>query len=116
MNLEEAARLGVKELISVVEGQLQRRATFPPKKLPKITHIVSCEVFCHAASKPALLSDIFKMLEPGGALGDDMVKDGVPRPYLDKWIASLTDRVKIQGDEAVFAWGLFSARKPGPLY
>ena len=48
--------------------------------------------------------------------GDDMVKDGVPRPYLDKWIASLTDRVKIQGDEAVFAWGLFSARKPGPLY
>ena len=185
MNLEEAARLGVKELISVVEGNFNDAATFPPKELPKITHIVSCEVFCHAASKPALLGDIFKMLEPGGALvftdimgadganekalkdftdrnattemarpsgylqqmkdagfahvgffdgsghllpyfaamldvclkqGDDMVKDGVPRPYLDKWIASLTDRVKIQGDEAVFAWGLFSARAPGPLF
>ena len=68
MNLEAAARLGVKELISVVEGNFNDAATFPPKKLPKITHIVSCEVFCHAASKPALLGDIFKMLEPGGLL------------------------------------------------
>ena len=45
-----------------------------------------------------------------------MVADGVPQPYLDKWIASLTDRVEIQKTKAVFAWGLFSARKPGPLY
>ena len=185
MNLEEAKRLGVGELITVHEGNFNDEKNFPPKALPKVSHIVSCEVFCHAASKPKLLKDILTMLEPGGVLvftdimgadganekalkdftdrnattemarpsgylqqlkdagfchvgffdgsghllpyfaamldvclkqGDAMCKDGVPRPYLDKWIASLTDRVKIQKDEAVFAWGLFSARKPGPLY
>ena len=45
-----------------------------------------------------------------------MVAEGVPEAYLAKWVDSLTDRVKIQREKAVFAWGLFSARKPGPLY
>lgn len=185
MNLDEAKRLGVGGLISVIEGNFNDAATFPPKDVGAVTHVISCEVFCHAASKPALLKDVLSILEPGGALvftdimgadgadekalkdftdrnattamarpsgyldwlkdagfchvgffdgsghllpyfaamlavchdqGAAMVKDGVPRPYLDKWIASLTDRVEIQKSKAVFAWGLFSARKPGPLY
>mmetsp|Transcript_22676 Transcript_22676/g.68050 ORF Transcript_22676/g.68050 Transcript_22676/m.68050 type:complete len:307 (+) Transcript_22676:180-1100(+) len=185
MNLEEAARLGVGHLISVRCGDFNDAAAFPPADLGRVTHVISCEVFCHAASKPTLLADVMKILAPGGALvftdimgaegadekalkdftdrnattemarpsgylewlraagfchlgffdgsghllpyfaamlavcttqGEAMVKDGVPRPYLDKWVGSLTDRVKIQEEKGVFAWGLFSARKPGPLY
>ena len=48
--------------------------------------------------------------------GVEMMADGVPKPYLEKWIASLTDRVQIESTEHVFAWGIFSARKPGPLF
>jgi cyclopropane fatty-acyl-phospholipid synthase-like methyltransferase len=185
MNLDEAKRLGVGELISVRCGDFNDRANFPPSDLGEVTHVISCEVFCHAASKPNLLADVRKIVQPGAALvftdimgadgadekalkdftdrnattamarpsqyldwlkaagfchvgffdgsghllpyfsamldvchkqGEAMVKDGVPQPYLDKWIASLTDRVAIQKDKAVFAWGLFSARAPGPLY
>jgi len=185
MNLDEAKRLGVGELISVRCGDFNDRANFPPSDLGEVTHVISCEVFCHAASKPNLLADVRKIVQPGAALvftdimgadgadekalkdftdrnattamarpsqyldwlkaagfchvgffdgsghllpyfsamldvchkqGSAMVKDGVPQPYLDKWIASLTDRVAIQKDKAVFAWGLFSARAPGPLF
>ena len=185
MNLDEAKRLGVGELISVRCGDFNDRANFPPSDLGEVTHVISCEVFCHAASKPNLLADVRKIVQPGAALvftdimgadgadekalkdftdrnattamarpsqyldwlkaagfchvgffdgsghllpyfsamldvchkqGAAMVNDGVPQPYLDKWIASLTDRVAIQKDKAVFAWGLFSARAPGPLY
>ena len=185
MNLEEAKNLGVGHLVEVVEGNFN--VDFPPKADigGPFTHIVSCEVFCHAASKPDLLSGIYSMLAPGGVLvftdimgadgadekalkdftdrnattemarpsgyaqqlkdanfghvsfwdgsfnlefyfkamldvclkqGDAMVKEGVPKPYLDKWIAALTDRVKIESEKHVFAWGIFSARKPGPVF
>ena len=185
MNLAEAARLGVGANIEVRRGDFNDATTFPPRDAPRFTHVISCEVFCHAASKPTLLDAILGMLAPGGALvftdimgadGADekalkdftdrnattamarpsgyladlkaagfahvgffdgsghllpyfeamlavcvtdraaMVADGVPEAYLDKWVASLTDRVKIQRASSVFAWGLFSARKPGPLY
>ena len=185
MNLAEAKKLGVGDLITVREGNFNDKASFPPTDLGKVTHVISCEVFCHAASKPTLLKDVLSILEPGGALvftdimgadgadekalkdftdrnattemarpagylddlraagfahvgffdgsghllpyfeamlavcvdqGAAMVADGVPEPYLAKWVASLTDRCKIQRDSAVFAWGLFSARNPGPLY
>jgi len=185
MNLEEAKRLGIDHLIEVRIGDFNDASSFPPTDAPKFTHAISCEVFCHAASKPKLLRDVRSMLAPGGALvftdimgadgadekalkdftdrnattemarpagylddlraagfahvgffdgsghllpyfeamlavckdqGAAMVADGVPEPYLAKWVASLTDRCKIQRDSAVFAWGLFSARNPGPLY
>lgn len=184
MNRKEAERLGISHLIDISAGDFN--VDFPPPALlNKFTHVVSCEVFCHAASKPALLKAIKDMLIPGGVLvytdimgadgadekvlkdftdrnattemarpsgymaqlkdagfvhlgfwdgschlehyfkamldvcltkGDDMMKDGVPKPYLDKWIAALTDRVEIESKNHVFAWGIFSARKPGPVF
>mmetsp|Transcript_24125 Transcript_24125/g.77819 ORF Transcript_24125/g.77819 Transcript_24125/m.77819 type:complete len:310 (-) Transcript_24125:484-1413(-) len=186
MNEEEAQKLGVGDLIRVVEGNFN--VAFPPKEqlgVGEFTHVVSCEVFCHAASKPDLLQGISDLLAPGGALvftdimgadgadekalkdftdrnattemarpsgytqqlkdanfvhvsfwdgsynlefyfkamldvcltqGDAMIEDGVPKPYLQKWIDALTDRVKIESEKHVFAWGIFSARKPGPVF
>jgi len=75
--------------------------------------------FCHVGffdGSGHLLPYFSAMLKVCHDQGKKMVADGVPQAYLDKWIASLTDRVAIQGDSAVFAWGLFSARAPGPLY
>ena len=62
MNLDEAKRLGVGELISVRCGDFNDRANFPPSDLGEVTHVISCEVFCHAASKPNLLADVRKGL------------------------------------------------------
>ncbi|KAJ1462916.1 S-adenosyl-L-methionine-dependent methyltransferase [Pelagophyceae sp. CCMP2097] len=185
MNVEEAARLGIGHLITVAAGDFNK-ADFPPKELAgKFTHVVSCEVFCHAASKHKLLTAVHQMLVPGGALvftdimgadgadekalkdftdrnatttmarpagymdilraagfahvgfwdgsghlvhyfaqmlkvcttqDKEMIADGVPAPYLANWVASLTDRVDIQRAHAVFAWGIFAARKPGPMF
>ncbi|KAJ8605805.1 hypothetical protein CTAYLR_000541 [Chrysophaeum taylorii] len=181
MNCEEAERLGISELIEVSAGDFNE----PWLEGKKFTHVVSCEVFCHAASKPALLKDVCEHLVPGGALvftdimgadgadektlkdftdrnattemarpsgylqqlkeagfshcgfwdgsynleyyfkamldvclkkGDEMVANGVPKPYLQKWIDALTDRVEIESSKHVFAWGIFSARKPGPVF
>ena len=75
--------------------------------------------FCHVGffdGSGHLLPYFSAMFDVCHKQGGAMVKDGVPQPYLDKWIASLTDRVAIQKDKAVFAWGLFSACAPGPLF
>jgi sarcosine/dimethylglycine N-methyltransferase len=183
MNVQEATRLGVADNISVQAGNFNQG--LPDDWTHKFTHVVSCEVFCHAASKPALLTEIHRCLQPGGALvftdimgadgadekalkdftdrnattemarpsgyrqqlaeaaflnvgfwdgschlihyfkgmldvcltqRDAMMADGVPGPYLDKWVAALTDRCEIQGTKKVFAWGIFSARKDGPVF
>mmetsp|Transcript_6571 Transcript_6571/g.19986 ORF Transcript_6571/g.19986 Transcript_6571/m.19986 type:complete len:309 (-) Transcript_6571:633-1559(-) len=185
MNLAEASRLGIAEKIRVTAGNFNDKSFPAPELKGTFTHVVSCEVFCHAASKPDLLGHILDLLVPGGALvftdimgadgadekalkdftdrnattemarpsgyldqlqtagfvhrgfwdgschlehyfkamlavcqtkGDEMVAAGVPRPYLDKWIAALTDRVDIESTKHVFAWGIFSARKPGPVF
>ena len=187
MNAAEAKKLGVGDLVTVVEGNFN--VSFPPKDYctpeTQFTHVVSCEVFCHAADKKDLLAGIYAMLQPGGVLvftdimgadgadekalkdftdrnattemarpsgyaaqlkdagfvhvsfwdgsynlefyfkamldvchkkGDEMINNGVPKPYLQKWIDALTDRVAIESDKHVFAWGIFSARKPGPVF
>ena len=77
MNREEAKRLGIGELITVSAGDFN--ANFPPPAMVgKFTHVISCEVFCHAASKPDLLCAIETLLVPGGALvfTDIMGADG----------------------------------------
>ena len=56
------------------------------------------------------------MLDVCNTKADAMMAEGVPRAYLDNWVASLTDRVEMQKTKAVFAWGIFSARKAGPMY
>lgn len=185
MNVAEAVRLGIGDKITVQAGDFNNDSFPEADLLGKFTHVVSCEVFCHAASKPEILAKIMKMLQPGGALvftdimgadgadekalkdftdrnattvmarpigyqkqirdagfvhvgfwdgsghlfhyfaamldvcntkADAMMAEGVPRAYLDNWVASLTDRVEMQKTKAVFAWGIFSARKAGPMY
>jgi len=184
MNKAEAERLGIGHLISVELGNFN--VNFPPANMTNtFTHVVSCEVFCHAASKPDLLNGITNILKPGGVLvftdimgadgadekalkdftdrnattemarptgylqqlkdagfihvsfwdgsynlefyfkamldvcltkGEAMMAEGVPKPYLEKWTNALKDRVQIESTKHVFAWGIFSARKPGPVF
>ena len=182
MNEEEAKKLGVAELIEVLVGDFNEG--LPKDWDNKFSHIVSCEVFCHAASKPALLKECLRVLKPGGGfaftdiMGADgadekalkdftdrnattemarpsgyqqqmrdagfaqvswwdgsrhlehyfasmlkvchdhkeaMLAEGVPAGYLQNWVSSLTERVDIQRNKKVFAWGIFSARKDGPV-
>merc|ERR1712070_983940 len=41
---------------------------------------------------------------------DAMKSEGVTDAYLAKWMDSLTSRVDIQKNHAVFAWGIFCCR------
>lgn len=185
MNKSEAQRLGIGPNITVSLCDFNEESFPKPELHGKFDHVISCEVFCHAASKPRLLAAIHKMLKPGGCLiftdimgadgadekalkdftdrnattemarpsgylqqlkdagfvntgywdgschlelyfaamlkvcttqGEAMQKDGVPQGYIQNWINSLSDRVKIQSEKQVFAWGIFSARKPGPVF
>lgn len=183
MNAEEAHKLGVQDKNEVVLANFNDG--LPAEWTGKFTHVISCEVFCHAASKPNLLTDLKRCLVPGGALAftdimgadgadekalkdftdrnattkmarpseyrtllkdagyrdvsfldmsghlvhyfDCMVKqinnnkkemmaEGVPEEYLAKWLDSLTQRVDIQREHEVFAWGVFSCRTDGPIF
>lgn len=183
MNLEEAKRLGVGELVSVTLNNFNDG--LPQDWTNKFTHIVSCEVLCHAANKPELFKDLMRCLVPGGAFAftdimgadgadekvlkdftdrnattkmarpseymslmkdsgyvngsfldysphlvhyfqgmvdqinnhkDSMMSEGVTEAYLAKWNESLTSRVDIQKNHAVFAWGIFACRKSGPVF
>jgi len=183
MNLDEAKKLGIADKIEVLAGDFNKG--LPEEWTGKFSHVLSCEVFCHAASKPALLKEILRCLKPGGAISftdimgadgadekalkdftdrnattemarpsgyrkdlvdsgfsevsfwdgschlehyfqamldvcvnkrEAMMKDGVPGPYLDNWVKSLTERVDIQKNKHVFSWGIFTARKPGPVF
>jgi sarcosine/dimethylglycine N-methyltransferase len=82
MNLEEAARLGVADLVDV------RLADFndglPEDFTAQFTHVISCEVLCHAANKPDLFKDLKRVLKPGGALvfTDIMGADGADEQVL----------------------------------
>mmetsp|Transcript_19970 Transcript_19970/g.33153 ORF Transcript_19970/g.33153 Transcript_19970/m.33153 type:complete len:302 (-) Transcript_19970:159-1064(-) len=183
MNLAEAAKLGVGDQISVVLANFNNG--LPAEWTNKFTHILSCEVLCHAANKPELFNELTRVLQPGGAFvftdimgsdgadekvlkdftdrnattkmarpseysgllkdasfqeisyndfsphlvyyfqsmvdqvvkhKQDMMDEGVAEAYLDKWMASLTNRVEMQRDHKVFAWGIFSCRVDGPIF
>lgn len=183
MNLHEAKELGIADRIEVLAGDFNKG--LPADWTEKFSHVLSCEVFCHAASKSALLREILRCLKPGGAIAftdimgadgadekalkdftdrnattemarpsayrkdiqeagfsevsfwdgschlehyfkamldvcmtkrEAMTKDGVPKQYLDNWVKSLTDRCEIQKRKNVFAWGIFTGRKPGPIF
>lgn len=186
MNLEEAKRLGLQDKVQVKLCNFNDG--LPAEWTNKFTHVLSCEVLCHAADKPALFQELQRVLVPGGAfvftdiMGadniskedekilkdftdrnattqmarpteyirmlqaagfenasfndfstphlelyfssmvdqihkhyDDMLADGVPAAYLEKWLQSLTSRVDMQKNHHVFAWGIFASRTPGPL-
>jgi len=183
MNEEEAERLGIADKISVVLHNFNDG--LPAEWEGRFTHVLSCEVLCHAASKPRLFEDLQRCLAPGGAfvftdimgadgadenvlkdftdrnattkmacpaeylamltqagfrdasfinfsshlatyfqcMGDqitrhreEMMAEGVPEAYLAKWNTSLTQRVSMQREHEVFAWGIFASRLPGPLF
>lgn len=183
MNLAEADKLGIGDAVSV--ELLNFNNGLPEAWTNKFTHILSCEVLCHAADKAALFTELHRVLQPGGAFvftdimgangadeqvlkdftdrnattkmarPDDyqallqdakfgqvsycdfsphlvhyfssmvdqvvthkeaMMAEGVAEAYLDKWLTSLTSRVEIQQEHGVFAWGIFTCRKEGPIY
>jgi len=178
MNLAFAKELKIDHRITCQQGDFN--LGLPKDWESKFDHVYSCEVLCHAADKPALLSEIRRVLKPGGVLvfSDIMGADGVPeeilrpftdrnvttvmaRPseyhyqlreaglrevsftdlsnnlktffqlmldqvnnnydqfqeegispeYLDQWVESLTNRVKVQAEHEAFAWGVFAAVK-----
>ena len=88
MNLEEAAKVGVSELVSV--ELLNFNDGLPADWTGKFTHVMSCEVLCHAADKDALFQEIRRCLVPGGAFvfTDIMGADGAD----EKVLKDFTDR------------------------
>jgi cyclopropane fatty-acyl-phospholipid synthase-like methyltransferase len=183
VNLTEAAKLGLKDKIEVALHNFNDG--LPQGWTKKFTHVLSCEVLCHAASKKDLFRELLRVLKDGGAFvftdimgadgadekvlkdftdrnattkmarpseylnmlresnfrqvsyndfsphlvrffqsmidqvvkhRQDMTEEGVSEAYLDKWMDSLTSRVSVQRDHKVFAWGIFSCRKEGPLF
>lgn len=88
MNLQEAEKLGVKELIEV--QLLNFNDGLPADWTDKFTHVVSCEVLCHAADKTQIFAEIMRVLKPGGSLAftDIMGADGAD----EKVLKDFTDR------------------------
>lgn len=88
MNKEEAAKLGVGELVDVTLCNFNDG--FPDEWTDKFTHIISCEVLCHAHSKPDLFANLKRILKPGGAFvfTDIMGADGAD----EKVLKDFTDR------------------------
>jgi len=186
MNLKEAEKLGVADKISVTLANFNEG--LPAEWTDRFTHVISCEVLCHAANKPDLFEELLRIMKPGAAFAftdimgaeganekvlkdftdrnattkmarpseylellknkdgvgflqgsfldysqhlvyyfqsmidqiekhrEDMIKEGVTEGYLAKWMESLTSRVDIQKEHSVFAWGIFTCRKEGPIF
>eukprot|EP00934_Nitzschia_sp_Nitz4_P000307 Nitzschia sp. Nitz4//scaffold190_size42200//27959//28953//NITZ4_007393-RA/size42200-snap-gene-0.81-mRNA-1//1//CDS//3329540147//307//frame0 len=88
MNEEEAAKLGVGELIEVHLNNFNDG--LPAEFTDRFTHVISCEVLCHAASKPALFEELKRVMKPGAAFvfTDIMGADGAD----EKVLKDFTDR------------------------
>jgi cyclopropane fatty-acyl-phospholipid synthase-like methyltransferase len=88
MNLEEAAKLGVGELVDVKLCNFNDG--LPAEFTDTFTHILSCEVLCHAADKPTLFKELQRVMKPGAAFvfTDIMGADGAD----EKILKDFTDR------------------------
>jgi len=88
MNLEEAEKLGVGELVDVTLNNFNDG--LPMEWTDTFTHVISCEVLCHAASKFDLFVELKRVLKPGGAFvfTDIMGADGAD----EKVLKDFTDR------------------------
>jgi sarcosine/dimethylglycine N-methyltransferase len=88
MNKEEAEKCGVGDLIDVTLCNFNEG--LPAEWTDTFTHVISCEVLCHAASKPDLFKDLKRCLKPGGAFvfTDIMGADGAD----EKVLKDFTDR------------------------
>jgi len=88
MNMAECERLGIADRVEVMVGNLND--PFPAEWTDKFDFVWSCEVFCHAGDKAALLAEVKRILKPGGVLvfSDLMGSDGAAESDL----AAFTDR------------------------
>jgi cyclopropane fatty-acyl-phospholipid synthase-like methyltransferase len=88
MNLEEAEKLGVGDLVDVTLCNFNDG--LPEEWTDKFTHVVSCEVLCHAAHKPSLFLELKRVMKAGGGLvfTDIMGADGAD----EKILKDFTDR------------------------
>jgi sarcosine/dimethylglycine N-methyltransferase len=88
MNLEQAQELGVGTKVDVLLANFNDG--LPDEWTNKFTHVISCEVLCHAASKPALMKELQRVMQPGAALvfSDIMGADGAD----EKRLKDFTDR------------------------
>lgn len=88
MNLEEAKKLGVGELVDVKLCNFNDG--LPEEFTGKFTHVISCEVLCHAANKNKLFQELRRVLKPGGAFifTDIMGAEGAD----EKVLKDFTDR------------------------
>lgn len=88
MNMEECTKLGVADKVKTHVGNLNN--PLPEEWTNRFDFVWSCEVFCHAGDKKALLTEIFRVLKPGGILvfSDLMGADGAPEDKL----RAFTDR------------------------
>jgi len=88
MNLVEAKKLGVGDLVDVTLCNFNDG--LPESWTDTFTHVISCEVLCHAANKPDLFQELKRVLKPGGAFvfTDIMGADGAN----EKILKDFTDR------------------------
>jgi sarcosine/dimethylglycine N-methyltransferase len=88
MNLEEAVKMGVGELINVKLNNFNEG--LPAEFTDTFTHVLSCEVLCHAADKMQLFKELQRVMKPGAALvfTDIMGSDGAD----EKILKDFTDR------------------------
>lgn len=88
MNMEECERLGIADKVTTHVGNLND--PLPEEWTGRFDFVWSCEVFCHAADKPALLKEIARVLKPGGVLvfSDLMGADKAD----EKQLRAFTDR------------------------
>jgi len=87
MNMEEAKKLGVEDLVDVTLCNFNEGLCFDQNTF---THVVSCEVLCHASNKSSLFQEIKRVLKPGGAfvftdiMGADEVDEKKLKDFTDR--------------------------------
>lgn len=87
-NMEQCKTLGIADSVETRVGDLND--PFPEDFTGKFDFCWSCEVFCHAADKVAVLKEIKRCLKPGGifVMSDIMGADGAD----EKALKDFTDR------------------------
>lgn len=88
MNLAEAKVLGVDELIEVM--LLDFNEGLPEEWTNKFTHVISCEVLCHAADKAVIFKEIMRVMKDGAAftftdiMGAEEADEKVLKDFTDR--------------------------------
>ena len=88
MNRARAEELGISDKIDIMLGDLNK--PLPEEWTGKFDAVHSCEVFCHAANKEKLLTELHRVLKPGGAIvfsdimGADEAKEESLRAFTDR--------------------------------